>query len=99
MTLARPLHPAPAGFDDRRNAEQMRSHDSIIEKRWRKRVEDNVARRRAARVMIEQRLAPEVEAPRLDDPAYLAPYSDIDEGREEKYESDESFYGVGEAFR
>ena len=46
----------------------------------------------------EGSLAPEVEAPRMDDPAYLAPYADIDEGREEPYESLESIHGVGRVF-
>lgn len=47
MSAARPLPPIPAGFPDRRNAEQMRAHDSIEEKRWRARVAANEARRRS----------------------------------------------------
>lgn len=39
-----------------------------------------------------------LDAP-MNDPAYLAPYTDIDEGKEERYESDESYYGVGATFR
>ena len=39
-----------------------------------------------------------LDAP-MNDPAYLAPYTDIYEGKEERYESDESYYGVGATFR
>jgi len=45
----------------------------------------------------EPALAPEV--PPLNDPAYLAPYTDVDEGKYEKYESPESLHGVSGLFR
>ena len=51
------------------------------------------------RKTIGRELAPLGRGPLLDDPAYIAPYSDIDEGREKPYESDEDFYGVGTTFR
>lgn len=50
------------------------------------------------RTTLGRELPPLGRGPLLDDPAYLAPYSDIDEGREKPYESDEDFYGVGATF-
>jgi hypothetical protein len=47
--IIKPFSLQTPDFPDRRTAEQRRSYDSIQEKRWRWRVEQNIQRRAAAR--------------------------------------------------
>lgn len=53
----------------------------------------------AARTPTLGRGLPPSDPSALNDPQFLAPYADIDEGREPAYESAESLHGVGATFR